>query len=167
MTTEKKKTIPSISIESQEIIKILLTAEVGDVFTYEQLSEVCLGDVRKEKYFALDTARKTMLRDYYRVFQTVKKVGIKRANDIEIIEEAGVAIAQVHKTIGRKLKKLEAVSEYEKLPKQKKVEYNARTSQLGALYLITKASKSKQIESATAKNGEKLALKETMDMFAK
>lgn len=163
----EKKTIPTISIEAQEIVKLLLTAEIGQIITYAELNAVCLGDVQNGKRGALYTACKRVFHDENRVFQTVRDVGVKRANDEDIINEAGVGIAQVHRQLGRKLKKLNAVNDYDALPKQKQIEYNARVSQIGALYLITKPSKSKQIEGKVAEANQKLALKETMQLFGK
>lgn len=164
---EEKKTIPSISIEAQELIKRMLEAEVGDIIPYDELNELCMGDVRNGKAWALNTARRNVLRDYQMVFQVVRGVGIKRANDGEIIDEAGQGLTRIHRRIGRDMQKLMAVAEYDKLPPAKKVQFNARISQLGALYLITKTSTAKRIEGRVLEADKKLSLPETLEIFKK
>jgi hypothetical protein len=60
----EKKTIPTISIESQELIKRFLDAKEGELIGYAELNNIVLGDVRNGKRYAIYTAAKRLRHDH-------------------------------------------------------------------------------------------------------
>ncbi len=161
---EKRKRIPSISIESQELIRRLERAQLGEIVAYDELSQLAMGSVQHEKRFALKTAEEHLLSEKNWVFEAVVNVGVKRLNDVEIVKTGEAAIAKTHRASRRALKKLSCV-DFDKLPKNQQIDHNVRFSILGALDHITKPKQVKQIEAAVIKMDHRLMLQETLDAF--
>ena len=76
-------TIGRASVEAQELAKFLETAEVGDVYTYQQLNQHAKCDVQLRNT-VLQTAQRIVQRQHKMVFDTIVGVGIKRLSDDEI-----------------------------------------------------------------------------------
>jgi hypothetical protein len=162
--SEIQKRIPSISIESQEIIRRLEKMAVGDFVSYDELSQLAMGDVRKEKRFALQTARDHLMIHKGAIIECVVNEGVKRLSDAEINKLGEATVAKIHRASHRGLQKL-ACADYEKLKLSDRIEHNARFSALGALHHITKPSQMKRLQGAVEKTQCRLQLQETLDAF--
>jgi hypothetical protein len=70
--------------ETELLIEFLKPAEIGQVFTYQQMSEAAKEDVLTRNTI-LQTARRTLMKPPHRmVFGTLPGVGIKRLSDEDI-----------------------------------------------------------------------------------
>jgi hypothetical protein len=162
--SETKKRIPSISIESQELIRRLEKMAIGDFVSYTELSQLAMGDVRKEKRFALQTARRYLLFNSGAVIECVVNEGVKRLDDAEINKLGEATVVKIHRASRRGLKKLFCV-DYENLKPSDRVDHNTRASVLGALYHVTKPAQIKRIQGVVEKAQCRLQLQETLDAF--
>lgn len=158
------KTVPRVSLETQQIFRRLETCAVGEVVTYEELNRVIGGDVTQNKRYALETAKRQLRRDKNMVFETVRKLGVKRLPDSEIVQNAKSDTQRIHRISRRGLQKLNCV-EAESLSAQELVQYNARVGHLGALFQATKLSQAKRIETAVEVMHGRLQLGQTLDLF--
>lgn len=162
---KEKRVIGEASVETQMIVKRLLSVEVGELATYQSLGDsIGLADIR-ERQGAIDTARRILIRDHQRVFGTVVNEGLKRLSDSETAKVGIPAIAHIRRTAGTAAKKI-ACADYEKLSNSDRITLNTQASLLGAISLVTKTSKLKQLENAVEKASCKLAVGSTLSLFA-
>src|SRR5690606_7840323 len=80
----KTATIAQKSIDAQIIERHLETAEVGQLVTYVELSQLVGRDVQKKDRHLLETAKRALLRRGM-VFEAVRGEGVKRVTDDENI----------------------------------------------------------------------------------
>jgi hypothetical protein len=112
-------TIGRASVEAQELAKHLETAEVGDVFTYQQLNTLAKCDVQKRNT-VLQTARRIAQRQRKIVFDTIVGVGIKRLSDEEI-PDVGDASIKRSRNIAKKGMRTLACANLGKMTQETKV----------------------------------------------
>lgn len=160
------KTIAAISIESIELIKRLEKAEVGETITYKELSSIAMADVQREKHGALSTATKHVLNEKQIVFEAVRGIGLKRANDAEIVAHSEGSIERIRRISKRAQKRLTCV-DFDKLSNADRVAHNARMSMFGVLHYISAPGKLKQIEKQVEKTNSRLELTATLEAFKK
>jgi hypothetical protein len=161
---KSKRTIPTLSIEAQELIRRLLRASVGDVISYAELSVVAMGDVQDQKRGVLTTARKRVLEDHDMVFEAISNVGLKRLNDEEIVITAEAPLVRINRLANRGKRKLACV-DYDNLENELKIKYNARGTLLAFHYHSTKPRQLKSIEQKVEKLGSQLGLQQTLRAF--
>lgn len=160
----EKKTIAKISLEAQEVLKRLEQCEVGEIVPYPELSSLAMGDIQKEKYFALSTARNNLLG--VMAFGTVRNQGIKRLSDDEIVDSIGDALPRIRKMTARRMRTLVTV-DYDQLDKQGKVKHNAALAMYGALNFMTKPKHMDKVLSKAQDMDGAIPLSDTISMFQK
>jgi hypothetical protein len=158
------KSIPEISVDSQLLIKRLKEVNKGDTVTYEELSKVISGDVRKKDRYAMVRAIHRLLKDERIVFSVVRKQGLKRLEDAEHVGIGSVATDKVRRISRRSAEKM-LCADFSKLTNEEKVEYNTHLSVLGALAMVTKTDRIKQVKAAVEVAHEKLPLASTLLAF--
>lgn len=160
----KNKTIPSISIEAQEVIRRLEKTEIGDIVTYGELALLCGGNPQRNKRHVLYTARKRMLLDNQFVFETVMNTGIKRIDDHEIVNTSQRSIKQAHRLSKRAVQKLTCV-DFSRLDNRSKILHNAHMSVFGVLAYVTETKHVRKLENTVERLNEKLSLSQTLSFF--
>lgn len=161
---KSKRTIPTLSIEAQELIRRLLRATVGEVITYAELSVVAMGDVQEQKRGVLTTARKRLLEDHDMVFEAISNVGLKRLNDEEIVVTGEAPLVRINRMARRGMRKLACV-DYDNLANDLQIKHNARFTLLNFHYQSTQPRQVKSIEQKVEKRGSRLGLQETLRAF--
>lgn len=166
MNTElaPKKSIPELSVDTQLIIARLKKLEKGDFIEYAELSKIVNGDIQRRNRCSLDRARHRLLKDERMVFEVVQGKGIKRINDVDSIGIGTNATRRVRR-LSRKAAEKMMCTDYEKLSREDRVEFNTQISVLGALCVITQTNKIKSIQTAVEQSQEKLALNKTLELF--
>lgn len=159
------KTIQDASAETIDLIRVLRDAKIGELIGYDQLDRIVLGDVRHERYHCLCTARKILLRESGMVFAVVRGKGIQRANDEQILGDAGARVSKIHKTAKVGMKVL-SCADFDKLNQDQKLKHYATASVLGALAYATQNKQVRQIENRVAKSTKQLAIGETLSAFS-
>lgn len=157
----KTATIAQKSIDAQIIERHLETAEVGQLVTYAELSELIGRDVQGKGRYLLETAKRALLRRGI-VFETVRGEGIKRASDIEIVDHRQQDFDRIKRTAGRALNKLACVNQ-DSLNNEAKIKFNATASHLGVLRQLTSRKAIEAVEQQTRESKQQLPLARTIE----
>ncbi len=96
-----KKTIAERSYETGAIYQRIIKLGVDEVITYQEISNLISRDIRQARGY-LNTARRIAQRDNGFVFGTVRNIGIRRLNDVAIIESANISIRSIRRKASRK-----------------------------------------------------------------
>jgi len=153
--------IQEISVDTQFIIKKLSTCKIGDVITYEELAKEIK---RKVPNGILVTARKRLLTDERMVFGTIRKVGLKRLSDSEIVNTSTAALGSIQRATKREKKRLVSV-DFENLPSNMKIKHSAIAATLAVVNEITKEKKQNRLESSISNENQKLSMVQTIETF--
>lgn len=116
-----------LSADSSTIAFLLRQAQIGDVVTYEAISEAIGRDVRENCMGALQTARSLVQRENRMVFDVVRKIGLKRLDNDSIVDLSDRAREQARRLAKRTSKKLVCV-DYDSLSREKQTKHNASLS---------------------------------------
>ncbi len=157
-----------ISADTNTLIRILKTAEVGDTIDYERLTAAIGRNVREQGRGALDSARKIVQRENGFVFDVVPTVGIKRLSDQEIVKTSDRGRQHINRTARKTAATLTCVRDYSALPQDLQTKHNAELSILGAIAHASSAKQAERIEQAIGNNGQQvLSLDKTLEHFKK
>jgi alkylated DNA nucleotide flippase Atl1 len=151
---ETKQPDFQLSADSAAIVKAIEEMPVGGVITYAQLSAVIGRDIRHFRG-SLESARKSVQRDKGMVFDVIRKEGIKRLADNEIIDLSDKAREHSRRHAKRIAKKLICVN-YESLSKDKQVKHNAALSMFGTLSELSSTASMKRLEAQIQATGTQL-----------
>ena len=165
MNTQKQKpSIKQISIETQEVLRRLIDANVGEVIPYSELSRLAMGDIQTSKRFALTTAVKRLRREHHRSFACVTGVGVKRLEDVEIVH----LMAKQNERIGRVAKLgLEHGEnvDYENLDPAERQRHCLQSSLLAAIKYASQPRQQKKLEARLQTDPMRLAVSETIRLL--
>lgn len=156
--------IPQISLDAQILRDRLKKAKVGDVVTYEELTQEVGRDVRGRAKAALYTARNHALKHAGMVFQAVENVGLKRLSDVEIVESVGGDLKLIRRKARKSATKLTKVA-FDKLPNEQKIDHNAKLSMLGALQQFSAPQSLIAVRSKVQESNQALSIGRTLDVF--
>jgi|GEM_PF-2060136 len=159
------KTIMELNTDTEQLIKQLRQIEVGQIISYKELSEIIGRDVQRSASGSLYSARRILQRDEEIVFNTIRNIGLERLNDVGVVGTISSSTKRIHRESERGLKRGACVQHYDRLPNDKKVEYNANMSNLGMLRLVTKPSKMRALETSVKKEQGKLSVGRTLAVF--
>jgi len=159
-----KKTIATISIESQEVIRRLEKCEIGDFVSYKELSDIALGDIQNEKRHALHTARNRLQHDKNMVFGIVRNQGVRRLNDQEIVADSKASLIKMNRESRRAAQRLSCV-DFERLPGESQVQHNARMTIFAALSYMVRPKSQTLIEERVKVAQSQLDMKDTLRLF--
>ena len=164
---ETKGTIFEISVDARLLHERLKKVGVGDLISWDDLSEIISRDVRAggPAYGALTTARRRAQKHEGIVFDPVKGKGLKRLNDAEIVETSQAKIDSVRRRSRAALRRLACVQNYEGLTSEKQVRHNTFASIFSAFATITKAGSMKRLEDQVAEAHAQLPLAKTLEAF--
>lgn len=156
------KTIQETSIEAQIIRDRLLKAEIGDIIEYGELNRLTGLDIQKAYRSRLQTALKMARRENGFIFLTIRKIGIKRANDVEIVDSGRVGMEKGRRQFRRTAKVLTSVKEFDKLPFDKQIEHNTTLSLCAAVVQSTSKKSVTAVEQRVLESKKKLPLGQTL-----
>ena len=160
-----KRALYQKSLETQQLIQHLESAEIGDIYTYETLSEVISQDVTDKGYGALQTARKNLLQQGI-VFGTIRGTGIRRLNDEEIADSGSSYIKRSKQAATKGLKQI-ASCQYENLSDEKKGEYNTSVAILSLQRMAGQSKTRTAIEEKVTKESIPPNAEQLSKIFAK
>ena len=158
------KSIPEMSIDTKLILHRLQKAEIGDVITYKELSEIIGRDIQAEARGCLLSAMRSCLA-IERVFGTVRKVGIKRLTDRELAGIGEGIRSHISRVARKAMKKMTLVSSFDSLSNEEKIRHNTSVSMLGAIGHITSSKAIRALENKVATTLEALPLQKTLAAF--
>lgn len=138
--------------------------KVGEIVIYAELNKLIGGDVQGKQRYMLDAARRTVLNEDQMVFEAVHGEGIKRMNDVEILDVGDQSRKRVNRICKRTVKKL-ACSDPKNLTTEQQLDQYTHMSMFGALALATKPNSFQKLKSAVSVSQERLPLNKTLEAF--
>ena len=159
------RTIPEFSVDAKLVYDRLLKCGVGDVVTYEELSEMVGRDIRSKGYATAQAARKRAMRDNQMVFECIWRVGYKRLSDVEVVQTGEQTIRSMRRAATRGLKRIVSVQEFDKLPAPMKAKHNAYASLFGAVHSMFHGNAVKKLEQKVLAAQQKLPIAATLRAF--
>ena len=166
MTTDEKNQKFQMSIETQELIRVLGRMSPEDEVTYQDLSVVAMGDCSPggEKNSFLHSARRIIARDKGIEFESVPNVGIKCMTDADKVRRSGRVLPLMARKAKRCMSSLISV-DYEKLSNDEKVRHNATMSIMNVVKTVGSADKVEKVKRLVEKTQSRLELAETIKSF--
>ena len=151
--------------ETELLIRHLQTAEIGQVFTYQEMNAACKDDVQARNTI-LNTARRTLLKPPHRiVFGTMTGIGIKRLSDEEIPDVAEDAVKRSKGIAQRGLKKLNC-ADLSKMTAESKIRAITSRTVLG-LFGGAGSRKVKALAEQAARSSDELKIGHVSTLFGK
>jgi hypothetical protein len=176
---EHKSTIRSKKQDSKKFVRSLITQELvrklceiptGEIITYNTLSGIAGENSQLKARGTIESARKILHRDYNIDFITLTNIGLKRAENSEIVTHSKKYISRSRNSIKKGCSIYQCLN-YDGLNNEEKVHANTTSSMLGVLELITRPKIIKRIEQEVRKHNEPLqletTLQETLKLFEK
>jgi hypothetical protein len=160
------KVIPALSVDARMVFERLATAPVGETVTYKELNALIGRDTQNGGRPVIASARRKAMSEHRMVFAVVKNVGLKRLNDVEIVDTAQHDLSKVHRAARRAGRRITMV-EFDKLPNDRKVRHNTFMSMFGALHSMTTQGSVKILEKRVAESQAALPLAKTLEVFQK
>lgn len=127
MATKKPNFVASS--DAKVLADLLRNAEVGQVVTYEEMSEAIGREVTQDRS-AIYTARAIVQREDRMIFDCVMKVGVKRLADADIVNLGDRARARVRKIASSVTKAITCVN-YDSMSRESQVKHNTALSMFG------------------------------------
>jgi hypothetical protein len=116
-----------MSADARFLYQSLRAAKAGDVVTYAELGEV-IGKIVHGGMGALQTAIRVALREDRFVFSAVRKVGVKRLTDAEIVTLGESETSGTHRRVKRTARRLTAIQDYASLSPPSQLRHTALLS---------------------------------------
>lgn len=164
---KRKPTIRELAYDTRLLYDQLKGLPFGEVLPYEAMTKLLGRDIRDEAHGNLQSARRMLLNHDGIVIGTVRKVGVKKLNDQEIVITGEDASKHVRRSARRALRRLAAVRDYEALPAESKISHNTFASALAAVVALAKPAGLKRIETEVRRTAAQLPLARTLAAFAK
>lgn len=164
--TTTTRAIGLISIDTKVLFDRLITANVGDVIPYSELTELIGRDVRGSAIWALGGARRKAFRERSFVFAAVRNEGVKRLSDLEIVDTGEDTASRIHRMSRRGAQRLMAVADFNALPNESKIRHNTYASLLGMTAHVTKNTQVKRLAAKIEKTQAQLPLQRTLEAFS-
>ena len=153
--------------ETELLVKHLQTAEIGQVFTYQEMNAACKDDVQIRNTI-LQTAKRTLAKTPHRmVFGTVVGIGIKRLSDEEIPDVGTQAVKRSRNIAKNGLRQM-ACATVSNMTPETRFKHIATTTILG-LFNSSGSRKVKLLADQRARSAEsdKLAIGDVAGLFGK
>lgn len=156
------RTIPQLSIDTKTIQDRLMKVEVGDVVTYQELTDLIGRDVQVSARGNLTSAMRRLVADGI-VFACVRGEGVKRLSDSEIVGVGPDTIAKMRRASNRARQKLAAVNDFNALPRDVQVTHNLSMSVLGIMSHMTRGTTVKRLEAKIEQSQQALPLARALE----
>jgi hypothetical protein len=153
------------SADTKVLENVLGEVAVGDLVTYEQLSQAIGRDVREHALPSLSSARRGLLNQKKYVFGVEHNIGLRRLNDTQIVDASESDRAKLKRAANRAICKLSVV-DFDQLPPEKKRQHTIASAQMGAVAMFAGKSATKKIASSVNDSKTTLAIGETLKMFS-
>ena len=162
--TEERKF--KASADTVFLAQRLESLTVGESITYKALGEV-IGKTVSGATPALASARRILLREHKRVFETQIGVGLKRLDDVGITGTGDKTRKRIRAEARRGLKRLLAVNDFSAMPREMQMKHTATTALLGIVKGFTTDKALAKVEAKAGEVDRKLTRYQTLEAFKK
>jgi len=152
------------SIDVRTLCHAFAETKIGDILTYQQLSELISKDVQTEARAILVSARRITQRELGYVFGTIHGHGLKRLSDVEIVQTGSETIVKIRHASRRGAERIAAAAP-EKLPIESRTQQNLYLSVLAMVHSAMTEKRLKKLEERVAQAESRLPLDKTLDAF--
>ena len=160
------KSVNEISTYSIDLIEYLNAKQVGELVTYEELSELIGHDVTQSKGRGyLETAKRRLLKDHAIVFGTIRTEGIKRLSDEEIARTVGKRYIKAVRSKSRKAYDENTSVNFDSLTPDAKISHQCTMTILALMKHVTDRKSVKKIENKVKETYTQIDQKETLRML--
>lgn len=150
-----------MSADARFLYQELRAAKVGDVVSYEMLTNA-IGKSVVGGMSALRTAIKSALRDDGTVFACIKKVGVKRLNDSDIVSLGESETAGTRRRVKRTVRKLTSIGDFSALTPATQLRHTALVSINAMIADTTREPSIKKVADASQGRASELPIRETL-----
>jgi hypothetical protein len=159
MVTDRK-------FETEALRRLLSKLEVGQVVSFYDLSVAACMHITCNSA-PLISARRIVLNEDRIVLESVRGVGYRRANDVELATEVSDRdLRKSRRHAGRALKKLACVENFSQMPNHAQIAHTIKASFFGAVkYMAHKSTLNRVVAPAVAGRSSELPVKETLRAF--
>lgn len=158
--------IGQMSIDTKTLLDRLRLAAVGDLLSYEELSKLIDRDVQGKARHCLESARRGVLRKNRYVFGVILNVGLKRLDDVEIVN-TGQSAQRHSLRHNRRSQRVLLAAEYEKLAPAVQVRLNTYLTSMKLQEFVAGERAAKKIEAAVMQTQKRLPLQDSLALFRK
>jgi len=162
---KNKRPIGLLSIDVKTIYDRIIKAGVGDTITYAEMEGLIGRPVREHGQWILMSARRRALMQNGMVFGVVKKIGVRRLSDSEIVNLGADFVGRVHRLSNKAVRTIACVQDFNALPAEAKLKHGTYASAMGMLAYITREKQIKRLEERVDKAQASLPLQKTLDAF--
>jgi hypothetical protein len=164
-TEISKRPVFKPSAETEKVINHMRQTQVGEVITWQTLHALASTANRQKLTGCLTTARKHLLNEDKAVFAAVRGVGLKRLDNVEVVQQEGTTAIKVRRAVSKSMRRLSTVDP-EGLDNGSKLQYRATSAALGAIHLCVKPSTLGKVKQLVIDNG-KIEAGNVLDLFRK
>lgn len=158
-----QRSIPEVSLDTQVLERLLSTAAIGDVVSYDALTAAVGRDVQGEARHHLSSARRRLLRGSNILFEPVKGVGMKRLDDIGKVGTGEVHMKKMRRQASISVQKTSSVDDFNALPNDVKIRHNTVLATGGAVRHMTSMATQRTIAGRVGNERKALGLKDCLD----
>lgn len=162
------QTIHEISNHSVNLIELLVNKPVGELITYDSLSEVIGFDVTEARGRGyLETARRRLLKDHALVFGVIRGEGLKRLSDEEIARTVGKRYIKAVRSKSRKAYNENTSVDFDGLSPDAKVSHQCTMTILALMKHVTDRKSINKIQHKVKETFTEISQKDTLAMLRK
>lgn len=114
---DSKRPLFRASVDTQTLVKVLLTVIVGGTITYDELSEA-IGMNIHFRISSLQSSRRILIGEHRILFETIRGVGLRRMESAGVVDCLKSEIKRVGRAAARGIKKSTCAIEAELTPEQ-------------------------------------------------
>lgn len=164
--TSKRRPRPDFvaSVDTLALHKRLMSAQVGEIVSYAELSDLIGRSVQRVAYAALASARRRAEAEGSE-FGTVIKIGLERLDENRAVEKALRGLGRIRKLSRRELRRLSR-RQFDQLDSAHQVSHNTGMAAFSVFQHMTSRGKLEQLEQAVARTQQALPLAKTLEIFA-
>lgn len=139
------KSNPENQADIRALADFLAALPVGEIATYDQLSQAIGRNVRNGAGYILTAARDAVEKESGAIFGTVHRVGVKRLTGQEAIGIGAQTGRKIRRAARRGIGRLGRIRDNSLTDADRK-RINAYTAQLGAVALLAQTSTARKVE---------------------
>jgi hypothetical protein len=152
-----------LSLETQQLERLLRDVVIGDVVTYSALSAAIGRDVQHDARHFLTSARRRLLRDPWRlVFRAVPNIGLERLDDAGKIGRGRWHLRRARSQASKAIVTTKAVDDFTALPRELQTQHHVNLAQAGALRYLTSEAVTTRIVAAVTDPRPQLSLQQSL-----
>lgn len=159
------KTFPDRLPETSRLISFLEPQSISTIVSYPEISEIIRRNAQGDGRGIVGSAIKWLQNNKSQIWGTVRRVGLKRLDDGEIVDKGRSNLRKVNRTANRAAKVVRCVR-YENLSRDQKQEHDALLVGLRTIQLFSRKDGFEKVKAAIPENGAILPdVKKVMELF--